>query len=749
MVYKNTNYPDGIDFRYSVVGLVDKTVYFKLDGKQVAARTLAASTSGKETSQILPINLFSHGSHKLSVQAIANLDGKEVVSNLLEYDVLIHIDGETAPMISSAIDFVTISEGELINIPYIVFDPNDAICAISLKIYNPDGTIYEATEREVDQTVQTWSTRKYPVGEGIKFSIIYAPADLDTPVVKTHTVNITKSTLQVKPEEDAVLVLSAMGRNNSEKNPGVWTYNGITTTFNNFNWKSNGWLQDKNGDTCLRLAGGAQAIINFAPFSEQNFNIANNGLTVEFEFAIRDVNNRDTVVINCFDGVTTDEEGNRIVVEEGHKGIVATADRALIKSVADMVSCNYKDEEKLKLAFTIEKDGQDIDGYDSTRFLSIYLDGVLSGILRYESNDFNHDNKIVLGDTGCTLDIYTIRIYKRALTAKEVTNNYIADITDINEKLEVFEDNDIYTANGKLSYEELKSRIPTITFTGQMPKRKGDKKIVLMDFEHPFDESKSFKNVYGGPIQVEIDVQGTSSQWYARKNWKVKLKKKKDGVTLFDHPAYQHMDNEIPAKVFCIKVDYAEGTGTHNTQNANFVETLYDEIVPPQAEDDRVRTTITGFPCVIFEKETEASEPVFSSKGNFNYDKDAEEAFGFKEYDNDDISVECWEFCNNTSDCCNFLGEIPRDWVDDFEPRYTPLGDEFEQIEELQELKDEATDAQTKVIDRNIFSEEDEEKLLSLRDTVISEFKKVHDWVVSTKNDLNKFKAEFEDYFDL
>ena len=194
VVYKNTNYPDGIDFRYSVVGLVDKTVYFKLDGKQVAARTLAASTSGKETSQILPINLFSHGSHKLAVQAIANLDGKEVVSNLLEYDILIHIDGETAPMISSAIDFATISEGELINIPYIVFDPNDAICAISLKIYNPDGTIYEATEREVDQTVQTWSTRKYPVGEGVKFSIIYAPADLDTPVVKTHTVNITKST---------------------------------------------------------------------------------------------------------------------------------------------------------------------------------------------------------------------------------------------------------------------------------------------------------------------------------------------------------------------------------------------------------------------------------------------------------------------------------------------------------------------------------------------------------------------------
>ena len=76
------------------------------------------------------------------------------------------------------------------------------------------------------------------------------------------------------------------------------------------------------------------------------------------------------------------------------------------------------------------------------------------------------------------------------------------------------------------------------------------------------------------------------------------------------------MLGELPAKVFCIKVDYAEATGVHNTQNANFVETLYDEKVPPQKDNEAVRTTIAGFPCVIFEKATEDSEPVFSSKAN-------------------------------------------------------------------------------------------------------------------------------------
>ena len=63
-----------------------------------------------------------------------------------------------------------------------------------------------------------------------------------------------------------------------------------------------------------------------------------------------------------------------------------------------------------------------------------------------------------------------------------------------------------------------------------MPKFKGDKRVVQMDFENPFDASRNFKNWYGGPIKVNIDVQGTSSQWYVRKNWKIKLKDKKNGI---------------------------------------------------------------------------------------------------------------------------------------------------------------------------------------------------------------------------
>ena len=716
-------YSSDIDFRYSVTGLVDKVVHFVVDGTEIGQTTLTSSSSGKQTNQIFPITDFKHGVHRFDIYATAELDGTNVESNHLVYDVIVALPQETNPMIASVYESTEISEGELISIPYIVYDPNDAVCKVTLEVsYTDSGKtiIYSSTEVEHDSSLQTWATRQFPAKDSVTFAIMYEG------LREEHTVRVIESEIDVEAEEGAKLYLTSKGRSNSEANPDVWSYNGVNTTFKNFNWSSNGWLKDSNGDPCLRLSGGASAEIEFYPFDRLDSKLKTSGLTIEFEFAINDISNRDTVVINC----STD---NVVEGEVKTVGIKATADKAILGTSKNTIACNYKDKEKIRVSFTIDSNTE-----GSSRFMACYLDGTLSGVVAYTDEDsFNSSSKIKLGDTGCTLDLYTIRVYDKALTAKEILSNYIADTTDMGTKLEVFADNDIYDSYGRLSYEELKKRIPTITFIGQMPTYKGDKRVVKMDFENPFDESKSFKNVYGGPIDVEIDVQGTSSQFYVRKNWKIKLKKKdkKTGATIFNHKPYQHMDNEIAAQVFCIKVDYAEGTGTHNTQNNNIVETLYTEKILPQYDDEEVRTTVCGFPVVIFEKETESSTPVFSSKGNFNFDKDAENAFGFT----DDYDTECWEFCNNTHSTCNFLDSIDtsNSWLDNFEPRYTSA--DFDRLEELEELYADANATPPTAV----ITEEELAELAELRSSMIARFKRMHDWVVSTKGNVQKFKSEF------
>lgn len=727
-----------ITFKYTPYGLIEKDIHFAVDGKEVAKTTITAS--GKQATQILPA--MSHGVHKLDVFMTTDINGAEVESNHLLYDVMCLESGKTDALLSSVYTTTEIVQGNLVSIPYIIYDPSSLTATIQLIVsYMKEGeeVEYSNTTITVDRAQQYWNTRLYPEGN-VKFTILYnynwneEYQQYLKSVSKSFSVKVSEPDIDVEPvTNDLELLLTSAGRSNNETDPAQWTYNSVTTTFENFNWKSNGWVADANGDTCLRLTGDAKATINFMPFEED---FREFGKTLEFEFAVRDVNNRDAKVISCYsDGI----------------GFEATADTAFLKSEGKEVSCNYKDEERLRIGFSVER------RKEGTRFISIYLDGVLSGVTQYaETDNFQQKNpvKITLGSEYCGLDIYSIRVYSTALNAQQMIDNYIYDMNDPVQKVDIFADNDIYDDyTGLLSYKKLKQKIPTITFIGKMPTYKGDKKknSVRMIFEHPTHPELNFDE-----ILAQIDVQGTSSAGYVRKNWKTKTTKK-----------YVHKPDELPAKVFCLKVDYAEGTGTHNTQNANFVETLYSEPVLPQLDEPKIRTTITGYPIVIFELDTDDMDLItnitkdelesrtdvkFSSKGNFNYDKDAEDVFGF----NDDYDTECWEFCNNTSDSVRFLGNIPVDYSSDFEARYHPkLGD-------LEDLEDAAV--------------KDDTAIANLKNEMIQRFKIMHDWVVSTNRNaatgaaldetyvdvlgveythdtaeyrLAKFKTEFEQYFDL
>lgn len=712
-------FDDSITFRYKIFGQIEKTVHIAIDGEEVYTKIISASVSGNESTYVIPKQ--THGSHKITAYISAFVGNSDIKSNILEYEIICTESERSEAAIASVSNIKAVTQGDLVAIPYMVYDPAGIESTVDLIVYSQAAgqlTEVSKTTLTVNRDQQIWNTRQYPIGTAVfVISYTYSLHGVAKTITKSHSINVTKLDVDISAEEDSLqLHLSAQGRSNSEHNPAVWTFKSdnanepeVTTSFTNLNWKTNGWIADENGDTCLRLNGDARAVINFKPFAE-DFKL--NGKTIEFEFVVRDVNRRDTVVIDCYDG---------------QRGFRATPDTAFLQSSGTKVSCRYKDEERVRVAVSVEY-------ADSlSRFVSIYLDGILSGVQRYATTDaFDQQTPlaITLGSNFCGLDVYTIRVYDKALSTPQILTNYIADKTVPSTKLQLMSDNDVLDENNKISYDRVKAlgQLPIVTFTGQMPTYKGDKKkkSVRMKFEDPVHPELNFD-----VLLDQIDVQGTSSQFYVRKNWKVKLPE-----------ARPHMPGAIPAKVYCIKVDYAEATGTHNTGSANYIETLYDKTavkddagkiieltgdgwIPPQKDDTRIRTTIQGFPCIIFEKATEDSEPVFSSKGNFNYDKDAEDTFGFSETYKG-LGVECWEFCNNTSDPVNFVGPISENWLEDFEPRYVPKSANFERIEELQELSELAASGKATM------TEAQEHEFSQLLNSCIANFKEMHDWVLST-----------------
>lgn len=651
-------YNGDITFKYTPFGAIDKTIHILIDGTEKT--TVSVSTSGKQNTYM--ISALSHGVHRLEIYATATLDDNDMESDHLIFDIMCIETGNTSSMIASVCTISEIKQGGQVTIPWIVYDPTKLSCDVSLDIYtigSGSEAIHSTQSLTVDRSQQYWNTRKYPVGE-VYFRIKYGD------ISKVHKITVSESDIQTEAEtNDLELALLTDGRSNNEPNPSVWSYGNYTTTFTDFNWRTNGWIDDANGDTCLRLNDNARAVVHFKPFDND---IRTYGKTIELEFAIRDVNNRDDVVISCMSGGI---------------GFEVKADTAYIVSEQSRVFCNYKDEEKVRLTFSVEARSE-------YRQLSVYLNGILSDVIQYPDTDnFQQTNPvdISIGSDKCGIDLYAIRSYTTALPAPTNVDNFIADTRDIVEKTEIFERNDIYDEYGNISFEKCKEQNSVMVIIGDLPQSKGDKKNVKVQYFDIDDPSINYLDEL-----VVIDVQGTSSQFFVRKNWKLK----------FSDNRYIDRDH-LPAKVICIKVDYAECTGTHNTQNANFVETLYSEPIPPQAKDPKCRTTIYGKPILLFHQADASSDPVFYGKANYNYDKGAEHVFGFTS----DYDVECWEFKNNTSNACNFLGSIPTNWGDDFEARYP---------EET---------------------------------TNISRFRLMHEWVVSTKDNLEKFKMEFEDHFDL
>ncbi|RKU76312.1 hypothetical protein DW727_19510 [Parabacteroides sp. AM27-42] len=302
------------------------------------------------------------------------------------------------------------------------------------------------------------------------------------------------------------------------------------------------------------------------------------------------------------------------------------------------------------------------------RLIYIYINGIMSGAAQYPSED-NFQQKvpqdIMIGSEGCTIDLYNIRVYDNDLNQYQMLDNFIGDLDDYDKALAIYNRNQVYNDYGDITYQKVLERLPCLIFEGPLPTYKGDKKTNKVYFTDLQEPGRSFSCE-----NVQNDVQGTSSQYYPRKNWKFKFKA---DITYTESgrtsPTYALRANSIPVNAFCVKADFAESSGTHNTGMAKVINSLLIEMgltTPPQKTNKEVRTTVDGYPIAIFHRETASDTLEFVGKYNFNNDKSTAETFGFSDGD------ESWEFSNNTSDRCLFKSAdfSGTDWTNDFESRY-------------------------------------------------------------------------------
>ena len=614
-------YTGAITYPYTPTGSATKTVYFKVDGKTVGTATVTAS--GRQ--QTITIPAQSHGSHSLEVYFEAAVDGETVESNHLYYDLICIEDGNTTPIIASAFRQEEAEQYDTLNIPFSVYVPGSLTADVVLQANG--STVSEQT---VDRTVQKWAYRPDDAGA-------LALAISCGSVTKTFSLTVSQSTIQVEAETDSLeLHLSSYGRSNNEANPGVWQSGSIAAGMTGFNFTSDGWQADEEGITALRVSGNARVNIPLNIFASD---FRTTGKTIEVEFATRDILNYDAVILSCM---------------SGDRGLQLTAQGATLKSEQSVVSAQYKENEHVRLAFVVQKRSEH-------RLILVYINGVLSRAVQYPADDdFSQSIPvgISIGSSECTIDLYNIRVYQNDLTRFQVLDNWIADTQVGMTRAQRYKRNQVFDGYGKIVIGQLPTDLPYLILeSASLPQYKGNKMTVSGRYVDPVTPGRSFS--FAG---AEIDVQGTSSATYARKNYKIKFKGGfvRGGQT---YPTYQLREDSVPTSTFTFKADVASSEGANNVELVRLYNEACPYRTPPQEADSTVRQGIDGYPCVIFQDN--GSETVFIGKYNFNNDKGTPEVFGFTDGD------ESWEMLNNTSNRVLWKDDdFTSDWTGDFEARY-------------------------------------------------------------------------------
>lgn len=667
--YDKTTINSGpIIFRYIPTGNVEKTIHFKLNGSDLPP--VVTSINNKELLYEIPAQ--SHGVHILEVYMTSDLSGEIIESNHLFTDIISVVAGNLTPLVSSANNVVA-NQYAPASIEYLVYSPSSNYSDVEILV---DGV--KVSELLVNRSLQ-------------KFTYTFTDSGAHTVTFKCG--NVTKNTsvvvaafdIQVEAETLGLeLFLSSRNRSNSEINKKEWKYKNLSCTLTDFDFSTNGWIQDSKGSVALKVSGNARVEIPFKIFDND---FKTGGKTLEFEFSTSDIKNSDSTIFSC---------------KNGNVGFVATSNSFSFSSEQDSTSIFFKEEERIRVSVVVTK-------VADQRLVFVYINGIISSLYQYNSLDSflqQAPQNITIGSSDCTINLYNIRVYNNNLNADQMLSNYIADMDNLVEKVNIYERNKLYDAFGNLSYDKCLQSIPCLTIVGDLPTYKGDKKTIVGEYENAQDPTKSFSYV-----NASIDVQGTSSQYYPRKNFKIKFNGGfKNGE--INSSKYKLRDNSLAEKTFTFKADFMESSGSHNIGLARLAQDSLNQLgylVPPQLINPDIRTTMDGFPMLIFHRATTDSERIFLGKYNFNNDKSNEATTGFTG------GQECWEFLNNTSDNTLFIATDFQSvdengkhlWKNDFEGRYPENNEDTSNLEAL------------------------------------------HTWIVSCKNNPTKFKTEASDHFNI
>lgn len=673
--------------------------------------TLKTTISEISTGQVeitLPMEGLTDGMH--TAQIIAKMDTGAldetdnhiyIYSKSLLFDFYRGISGnhvgimialDTADIISDPINALTINTEQYVN-----FDISYAASEYdgSNKVYI-DPTSIGITKNGVNVlglAVGPNNTYTYTFRDT---DIINYPMTFD---VKANSrkinISVTRNSSGVAVASGSAINISCSGRNNKENSSIVDTLsfsdndgNTYVGTLTNFSHT----IQDANGSDIfidgwdgegLVFQGATTLNLPYKPFSK--FNV-NTGYYIEFNIRVNTVLDSDAYIISTLN--SSNKGGFYLKAEEA--GIITNSGTKVFTYIAAATTYN--------IGFMIKKytgtnNGQPVD----TILLELYVNGIRTAVNAISSADsFNTDGTITMNGIGAIWKFYGMRVYNSILTPVAIYNNYLTTLLDGDEIVRLANENDVLnTAKTDVDYQKLinKGKNVLIVEVGdgieQCALDSDGLGKMLSECSSPTDvQYLATKEQFLNPSAVKkanflvksltyynngkltdphsfkcgpslMQVQGTSSTYYSRKNYDIfftgqKYNKKASTrvwTSKFDTTIgadaiqnvnttgikYSMSSEDAGVPCLCLKADYSDSSNLHNTQGVRLINDVWKQLgveylTPPQHTGDTIHTNvrvgINGHPIDVFVKDGST----YSYIGQYNMNnekKDSHHVYGF------------------------------------------------------------------------------------------------------------------------
>ena len=451
---------------------------------------------------------------------------------------------------------------------------------------------------------------------------------------ESYTITID-NTEKMAPTAGADFILNPNLRNNTEYRPNriINEASGaeISAVFTGFNFINDGWVSDNDGYKVLRVPAEHSLSIQYDPLDTLN-----SGTTIEIDYKIYNIFNDDDVLFR-FDSTTQDNKP---------LGFIMNATEATFYTVNNQVKRDqdvvFQEEVRTHMTINIIPNLAN----SGLNYIRIFINGVMNREMLYTSSDIfkNGILSMNIGSNNCDIDIYGIRIYKKALSAGDIRQDYMSTIPTLDGKLAFKAANDILSANGTISFDKASVKYNTLVWVGNVPSyQTGD-----IQYAGKLKINKINDAEHSGVItNLRCKGQGSSSKGYWKWNQQYDWDKLEsapeviiksiwtDGNGVEHTDGYRLTDDDPAATKLVAKLNWASSMQSHKEGSTALYTDLWREIVggnsitkTPGYED--VRVSVHEEPFLFFVQDTDNSTPVFYGLMTFGAGKFDKATFGYK-----------------------------------------------------------------------------------------------------------------------